>query len=299
MKMNAESNDSQLTIEGKVLSVTRRIAQDHPEIWDEDRTRYAPLLLLSADSFSPDRLFGSPASLDWRVGVPSPKGSYLYTNRILPEWKPLRLALSPSKEGVVRFDGDVVIPTLFDLTGGYPDPWMSTTPQEIITQRPGLQRAHGTVVVGGLGLGWFLKKVHDKPEVERVILVEYSRELLDWYGYDSCGRLPKVTTRSDDLAQRPSTCSTSGRITANASWTKNSSAVGDSSGTSGVGGRRWPSRGGRLGLIFGLQVAGQVPDPLHKSSGRNGPTGDNRKRPVVHTLDAIGELTPSRFGQLA
>ncbi len=23
------------------------------------------------------------------------------------------------------------------------------------------------------------------------------------------------------------------------------------------------------------------------------------KRPVVHTLDAIGELTPSRFGQLA
>ncbi len=193
MKMNAESNDSQLTIEGKVLSVTRRIAQDHPEIWDEDRTRYAPLLLLSADSFSPDRLFGSPASLDWRVGVPSPKGSYLYTNRILPEWKPLRLALSPSKEGVVRFDGDVVIPTLFDLTGGYPDPWMSTTPQEIITQRPGLQRAHGTVVVGGLGLGWFLKKVHDKPEVERVILVEYSRELLDWYGYDSCGRLPKVT----------------------------------------------------------------------------------------------------------
>ena len=49
------------------------------------------------------------------------------------------------------------------------------------------------MVVGGLGLGWFLKKVHDKPEVDRIILVEYSRELLDWYGHDFCRGLPKVT----------------------------------------------------------------------------------------------------------
>ena len=86
-----------------------------------------------------------------------------------------------------------MIPTLFDLTGPYPDPWMSLTPMEMITQRPGIRRASGEVVVGGLGLGWFLRKVHDRPEVERVVLVEACPELLGWYGHDLCDRLTKVT----------------------------------------------------------------------------------------------------------
>lgn len=87
----------------------------------------------------------------------------------------------------------MVVPTLFDITGPFPEPWMSLTPKEMITQRPGIQRASGTVFVGGLGLGWFLRMVHDRPQVDRVILVEGSRELLDWYGHDLCRRLPKVT----------------------------------------------------------------------------------------------------------
>lgn len=164
-----------------------------PVEWDEDRTRYAPRLLLSADSFRPDRLFDCPASTDWRLGITSPSGNYLYSNRILPAGTPLGLNLSPSCLGSVRFDGDVVIPTLFDLTSGSPDPWMSTTPKEVITQRPGIRRAHGTVLIGGLGLGWFVRKVHDRPEVERIIVVEACRELLDWYGHDLCGRMSKVT----------------------------------------------------------------------------------------------------------
>ena len=49
------------------------------------------------------------------------------------------------------------------------------------------------MVVGGLGLGWFLKKVHDRSQFERVILVEASQELLDWYGHDLCRRLQKIT----------------------------------------------------------------------------------------------------------
>ena len=66
-------------------------------------------------------------------------------------------------------------------------------PTKIITQRPGIARASGTVMVGGLGLGWFLHKVHDRGEVDRVILVERCQELLDWYGNDLCRQLPKVT----------------------------------------------------------------------------------------------------------
>lgn len=70
---------------------------------------------------------------------------------------------------------------------------MSLTPSEMLTQRPGVQKAHGTVVIGGLGLGWLLKKVCEKESVERVIVVEKSQELLDWYGYDLCKRHPKAS----------------------------------------------------------------------------------------------------------
>ena len=161
--------------------------------WDEDETKYEERLFLRADSFRPERLFYVKPSLDWLDGIASPGGNYGYANRILPSGTSLKFSLSPSREGKVKFDGDVVIPTLFDLGGPFPEPWMSFTPMEVITQRPGIRRAHGTVLVGGLGLGWFLRKVHDRPEVERVILVESCGELLDWYGDDVCGRLPKVT----------------------------------------------------------------------------------------------------------
>lgn len=164
-----------------------------PQAWDEDRTRYQPLLVLKAETFCYPPLLDVPASQDWSHGVTSPSGNYRFTNRTLEAWTPLGFSLSPVREGVVLFDGDVQIPTLFDLSESIPYPWMSLTPSEMVTQRAGIKRASGTVLVGGLGLGWFLKKVHDRPEVERVILVDSSPELLDWYGNDLCRQLPKVS----------------------------------------------------------------------------------------------------------
>ena len=64
---------------------------------------------------------------------------------------------------------------------------------EMITQRSGIQAASGKVVIGGLGMGWFLRKVCEKPEVEEVIVVEYSQDLLDWYGHDLCSKYGKVS----------------------------------------------------------------------------------------------------------
>jgi hypothetical protein len=143
--------------------------------------------------FNPKPLFDTVPSDTWFSGILSPSRDYLYSNRILSAGQRLKLALSPRQEGSVEFDGDVVIPTLFDLTEHRPEPWMSLTPQEMITQRPGIQRASGTVMVGGLGLGWFLRKVHNRHEVDRIILVERCQALLDWYGYGLCRSLPKVT----------------------------------------------------------------------------------------------------------
>jgi hypothetical protein len=163
------------------------------EIWDEDRTPFRRRLVLRSVSFCPKPLYNTVPSKEWYNGILSPSGAYLYTNRILPAGQTLKLALNPSKEGTVEFDGDVVVPSLFDLNPIKPEPWMSLTPQEMITQRPGIRRAFGTVMVGGLGLGWFLRKVHDRDEVQRVILVEKCHELLQWYGSALCRQLPKVT----------------------------------------------------------------------------------------------------------
>ena len=132
------------------------------EVWDEDKTSFKHELILRADSFNPKTLFDTVPSHDWFNGILSPSRNYLYSNRILPAGQRLGLALGPLQEGTVEFDGDAVIPMLFDLTEERPNPWMSLTPQEMITQRPGIERACGTVMVGGLGLGWFLRKVHDK-----------------------------------------------------------------------------------------------------------------------------------------
>jgi hypothetical protein len=75
-----------------VTMVERQAIQSPPlepaQTWDEDRTKYAPRLFLSANSFQSDRLFGCPPSMDWWQGVLNPLGNHLYTNRILPQGPP-------------------------------------------------------------------------------------------------------------------------------------------------------------------------------------------------------------------
>jgi len=140
--------------------------------------------------------------------VVSPQGNFAYQNRIVPEGDPLRLY--GKQPGVVVWNGDIVHPILIDLTRSHTGDrfdantplkdrvqfgaiWMSLNPMEVLTQRSGVRMAKGKVVIGGLGLGWLLRKVCDKAEVDHVIVVEKSKELLDWYGYKMCGSFAKVS----------------------------------------------------------------------------------------------------------
>ena len=182
------------------------------EAWSEDRTPFKHVLRLDAATYRVDSIFDVPPALPNSCSegevVFSPNGNFAYQNRILPEGQPLRLY--GKQEGIVVWNGDVTIPMLIDLkrqcnTGEhfFPDTplehrvrfgaiWMSLTPMEMLTQRSAVRLASHTVVIGGLGLGWLLRKVCQKPEVERVIVVEKSQELLDWYGFKLCGRFEKV-----------------------------------------------------------------------------------------------------------
>jgi hypothetical protein len=90
--------------------------------------------------------------------------------------------------GTVVFDTDVPIPALYQRrepddagTGEWNEtPWMSITPAEIMTLRPGTRLAKGRVVIAGLGLGHQLIEVTKRLQVKRVTVVELDAELVDW-----------------------------------------------------------------------------------------------------------------------
>src|SRR5579871_4800092 len=176
------------------------------EKWDEDRTESRRWLYLDAKTYKVDRLFplaSTPKSDPTYIA--SPKGSFAYMNCLVAAGTEIPLFGGKRLKRVV-FNGPVTVPALVDLTrwsdagDRFPrrtsqrqrvihgNVWMSLTPGEMISQRSGIQRARGKVVIGGLGLGWFLRKVCERPDVEEVIVVEQSRELLDWYGFDICKR---------------------------------------------------------------------------------------------------------------
>jgi hypothetical protein len=175
---------------------------DVPEPWDEDRTKFKPRLYLRADTWAPPPIHpAAPLNLpppgssrpDPKVFLPSPDGTMGLLRTVLRKHQWLRLGQG-ARRGWACFDGNVEIPCLWKVRGGrYDDVWMSYTPMEIMTQRKGVMLAKGTVVIGGLGLGWLLRKVHAKPSVRRVVVVEQSAALLDWYGRDLCAGLPKVS----------------------------------------------------------------------------------------------------------
>jgi hypothetical protein len=83
--------------------------------------------------------------------------------------------------GQVQFDRPVSVPILTQA-GAMSDPWMSLTPNEILTQRPGIRRAKGRVLVGGLGLGWFTREILKREQVKHVTVVDINADLLKVIG---------------------------------------------------------------------------------------------------------------------
>lgn len=116
----------------------------------------------------------------------SPSRNFCYYEMILPKGSQLTTAQGRS-QGTVLFDSAVRIPALYERRdrfnhkeGWRKQPWMSNTPQEVFTIRPGNRFAKGTVVMGGLGMGYQLEEICKRKQVKKVIVVERSEELVDW-----------------------------------------------------------------------------------------------------------------------
>jgi hypothetical protein len=158
--------------------------------WDP-KVNWTPRLTIKAETWPSWDLFSPPPSTCHDVNdetdesklVFSPCGRFVFYRKTLKKGGKL-LTLSGSREGNVMFDGDVYIPALHEKTRNgerwHEHPWMSVTPMELMTQRPGVRFAKGHTIVGGLGMGWALVQILLKKTVTRVTLVERSQALVDW-----------------------------------------------------------------------------------------------------------------------
>jgi hypothetical protein len=90
------------------------------------------------------------------------------------------------KEGFICFDKPVFIPRIIGkdkINCSNRVVVMSMTPMEVISQRPGLRKARGNVLIGGLGMGWLTRRVCEKKGVSHVTVCEIDPGIAQFFGY--------------------------------------------------------------------------------------------------------------------
>jgi hypothetical protein len=105
--------------------------------------------------------------------------SELIPNNQMVERKTCLKIYQGKKKGEVSFTDEIAIPVLADECG---DPWMSLTPMEVISQRSGIKRAKGTVLIGGCGMGWFARRVLERKKVSHVTICDIDKHVLSYFG---------------------------------------------------------------------------------------------------------------------
>ncbi len=83
-------------------------------------------------------------------------------------------------EGTVYFDKAIVIPVLADSSSL--EPWMSLTPNEILTLRGSIRRAKNDTAIAGLGMGWVARKILERKQVNKLTIYEKCSEVAEYFG---------------------------------------------------------------------------------------------------------------------
>jgi hypothetical protein len=113
----------------------------------------------------PTHIRCTPSFLDWRRKP--------WTERF-----GLKMFQAGRRIAYARFDRATAVPILSDVNV-IDRPWMSLTPNEILTQRAGVRRAKGNVFVAGFGLGWFTREILKRKKVKHVTVVEVHEGVIE------------------------------------------------------------------------------------------------------------------------
>lgn len=70
-------------------------------------------------------------------------------------------------------------PVMYTILKGKDGIWMTDVPAEQVQAHNALKKCKGRVLVGGLGLGYFAKKLQEKDNVTSVIIVEISQDVIN------------------------------------------------------------------------------------------------------------------------
>lgn len=115
-----------------------------------------------------------------RIDIP---GTDVYYARVIfPKGEGLSIAQG-KRRGLIMFSRAVVVNMLRRHKRDWErrdDVWMSFTPMEVFTLRPGIKKARGHTVVAGLGMGYQLIQVTRKKTVKEVTVVEIDKDLVKW-----------------------------------------------------------------------------------------------------------------------
>jgi len=122
-----------------------------------------------------------PVLTQWEArtqGIPV-GDKYMCYRRTLHKMQQLKLFRGRST-GYCGFDDDVEIPILAETR--WAAPWMSLTPNEILTQRGQIRRAKKNTGMAGLGLGWAARKVLEREQVDHLTIVERDAAVIEAFG---------------------------------------------------------------------------------------------------------------------
>jgi hypothetical protein len=114
-------------------------------------------------------------------------------------WQRTVMSLNTSGKEVA-WNSEVLFPVMLDPQFADPVVWMSLTPMEVLTQRAGVKRARGKVLMGGLGMGWMAQRVLEREQVEHVTVYDTNEDVLDFFGGLIKAKFKdKVTLRHGDV----------------------------------------------------------------------------------------------------
>lgn len=86
------------------------------------------------------------------------------------------------------FSQKVSFPALYEKNV----PWVSVCPSEIFSMAPDVPRAHGKVLVLGLGLGYYPYRILENRAVESITIVEKSPEVIELFEKEIFPTFPKT-----------------------------------------------------------------------------------------------------------
>lgn len=161
-------------------AASTKIVDIEAEDWHKD-IKWKPVMKIKASTYPKRSLFDVIPVCVGNISFESrsKSGEFGYAELIFPEGESAPI-FSGSKRGRVSFDDVITFPALYQRGLGTHTPWMSLTPMELLSLRIGTKLAKGHTIVAGLGLGHQLIEVSQRKEVDRITLIECSRELVEW-----------------------------------------------------------------------------------------------------------------------